>query len=66
MQTQTLAIDVTYYEIVLVEDCTTAIEVEDTVSDLMLSRACAIDTALTIGHTTNSADLLEACRRAGA
>ena len=51
------------YEIVLVEDCTTAIEVGDTAGDLTLSRACAVDAALTIGYTTSSSELLEACRR---
>ena len=53
------------YEIVLIEDCTTAIEVADTADDLALSRACKIDAALTIGYTTNSADLLAACQGAG-
>ena len=50
------------YEIILVEDCTTAIEVEDTAGDLALSRACRIDAALTVGYTTGSQDLLGACR----
>ena len=54
------------YEIILVEDCTTAIEVEDTADELALSRACKIDAALTIGYTVQSADLLAACRGAGA
>ena len=50
------------YEIILVEDCTTAIEVADTAGDLALSRACRIDAALTVGYTTSSEDLLEAYR----
>ena len=54
------------YEVILVEDCTTAIEVEDTASELMLSRACKIDAALTIGYTVQSADLLAACAGVGA
>ena len=49
------------YEVVLLEDCTTAIEVEDTADDLLLSQACKIDAALTIGYTLQSADLLTAC-----
>ncbi len=49
------------YEIILVEDCTTAIEVEDTADELILSRACKIDAALTVGYTVQSADLLAAC-----
>ena len=48
------------YEIILVEDCTTAIEVEDTADELILSRACKIDAALTVGYTVQSADLLAA------
>ena len=50
------------YEIILVEDCTTAIEVADTAGDLALSRACRIDAALTVGYTMSSEDLLEAYR----
>ena len=50
------------YEVVFLEDCTTAIEVEDTADDLLLSQACKIDAALTIGYTLQSADLLAACR----
>ena len=53
------------YESILVEDCTTAIEVADTAGDFALSRACKIDAALTVGYTTNSADLLAACHGAG-
>ena len=49
------------YEVVLLEDCTTAIEVEDTADDLLLSQACKIDAALTIGYTLQSADLLAVC-----
>ena len=49
------------YEVVLLEDCTTAIEVEDTADDLLLSQACKIDAALTIGYTLQSGDLLAMC-----
>ena len=49
------------YEIILVEDCTTAIEVAETAADLGLSRACKIDAALTVGYTTGLEDLLRAC-----
>ncbi|MEE3259018.1 MAG: isochorismatase family protein [Candidatus Latescibacterota bacterium] len=54
------------YDIILVEDCTTAIEVADSAGDLALSRACKIDAALTVGYTANSVDLLVACHRVGA
>ena len=43
------------YEIILVEDCTTAIEVEDTAGDLALSRACRIDAAFTSSSSTRFA-----------
>jgi len=51
------------YEIILVEDCTTACEVAETVPNLLLSRAATIDTALTIGYTLNSSTLLRACHK---
>ena len=51
------------YDIVLVRDCTTAIEVTDTVEDLMLSRAAVIDTELNVGYTVTSSELLAACGR---
>ena len=49
------------YDIILVRDCTSAIEVADTVDGLELSNACVVDTELTIGYTVSSSELLEAC-----
>lgn len=48
------------YGIILVEDCTTAIEVADTLPDFALTRAACIDNALNIGYTVHSASLLKA------
>ncbi|MDE2887909.1 MAG: isochorismatase family protein [Gemmatimonadota bacterium] len=52
------------YDIILVRDCTTAIEVADTFENLDLSRAAVIDTEVNIGYTTTHGDLVAACRRA--
>ncbi len=48
------------YDIILIRDCTAAIEVADTFGDLALTRAAVIDTELNIGYTAASADLLAA------
>lgn len=52
------------YEIILIRDCTSAIEVADTVDDLAISRACVIDAELTIGYTVGSEDVVAACEKA--
>ncbi len=49
------------YEVILIEDCTTAIEVADTADELLLSRAARIDVAQNIGYTVASDALLKAC-----
>ena len=51
------------YDIILLRDCTAAIEVADTHGDLALTRAAVADTELNIGYTAASADLLAACER---
>lgn len=51
------------YEIVLIEDCTTAIEVADTADELLLSRAVQVDVAQNIGYTVTASALLQACGR---
>ncbi len=51
------------YEIILIRDCTSAIEVADTAEDLMLSRAAVVDTELNIGYTVSSSDLVAACEK---
>ncbi|MBT5829551.1 MAG: hypothetical protein HOH77_05080 [Candidatus Latescibacteria bacterium] len=65
---KSIELDVQYYHltrkagnIVLIRDCTTAIEVADTHENLDLSRNAVIDTEVNIGYTTSSSDLLAAC-----
>ena len=53
------------YEIILIRDCTSAIEVADTYDDLAISRIAVVDTELTIGYTVASADLVAACGKVG-
>ena len=50
------------YEIILLRDCTTAIEVADTADDLQLSKAAVMDTELTVGYTVSSSELVAACK----
>ena len=52
------------YDIILIRDCTTAIEVAETSENLDLSRAAVIDTEVNIGYTTSHSDLVAACRQA--
>ena len=52
------------YDIILIRDCTTAIEVADTSENLDLSRAAVIDTEVNIGYTTSHSELVAACRQA--
>lgn len=51
------------YNIILIRDCTTAIEVSDTYENLDLSRAAVIDTEVSVGYTTSSSELITACRK---
>ncbi len=52
------------YDIILIRDCTSAIEVADTSENLDLSRAAVIDTEVNIGYTTSHGDVVAACRQA--
>ena len=52
------------YDITLIRDCTSAIEVDDTVAAFGLTEAAARDVELNIGYTVTSADLVAACERA--
>ena len=52
------------YEIILVRDCTTAIETADTIKSLDLSRNAVRDTELNIGYTVSSSKLVSACEKA--
>lgn len=53
------------YEIVLIRNCTTAIEVADTFEDFTISKMAVVDTELTIGYTVSSGDLVSACEKVG-
>lgn len=50
------------YDIVLLRDCTTAIEVADTCQDQDLTRAAVIDTEISVGYTVSSKDMIAACQ----
>jgi nicotinamidase-related amidase len=49
------------YDVVLIRDCTAAIEVAETIDEEMLTRAAVIDTEVTIGCTVSSEELIAAC-----
>lgn len=51
------------YNIILIHDCTTAIEISDTYDNLNLTRAAVIDTEISVGYTTSSSELIEACSK---
>jgi len=48
------------YEVVLIEDCTTAIEVADTVGEMALTKAAILDVQVNVGYTVSSGGLLDA------
>ena len=51
------------YDIALIRDCTTAIEVDTTHDDEILTLAAVTNTEMTVGYSTSSADLIAACKR---
>lgn len=51
------------YNIILVRDCTTAIEVDASYDNKDLTRAAILDTEISVGYTTQSADLISACKQ---
>jgi nicotinamidase-related amidase len=53
------------YNITLIRDCTTAIEVDATIDTETLTQAAVVNTELTVGHTTSSDDLIAACSSVG-
>jgi nicotinamidase-related amidase len=53
------------YGIVLIKDCTTAIEVAETAESFTLTEAAVIGVERSIGYTILSSDLVEACKEAG-
>ena len=52
------------YEIILIRDCTTAIEAADTIETLDITKNAVRDTELNIGYTVSSSGLMEACEKA--
>ncbi|MCZ6632359.1 MAG: isochorismatase family protein, partial [bacterium] len=52
------------YDITLIRDCTTAIEIADTAEGLDLTRAAVIDTELNIGYSVSSEAVIQACQNA--
>jgi nicotinamidase-related amidase len=52
------------YEIILIRDCTTAIETADTIEHLNLTKNAVRDTELNIGYTVSSSELMETFRNA--
>ena len=50
------------YDIVLVRDCTSAIEVADTAEDLELTAAAVRDVEVVIGYSIDSTSLVEGLR----
>jgi len=53
------------YEIILVRDCTTALETCDTIANEEITKNVIRDTELAIGYTTFSSELIAACEVAG-
>ena len=52
------------YEVILLRDCTSAIEVADTYDDMLLSQAAVVDVEQTVGYTAASEDVVKACQAA--
>ena len=53
------------YNIILLRDCTTAIEAHSTLDDFGLTNAAMLETEMLLGHTATSEELLAACEQAG-
>jgi nicotinamidase-related amidase len=52
------------YTLVLLRDCTTAIEAETTVDELALTEAAVVEVEMLLGYTLTSDELIEACEAA--
>jgi len=50
------------YNIILLRDCTTAIEAHSTLADFGLTNAAILETEMLLGHTATSEDFLGACK----
>lgn len=53
------------YNIVLLRDCTTAIEAQSTYPQMALTEAAILEVEMLLGFTTTAAELLQACRASG-
>jgi len=53
------------YNIILLRDCTTAIEAHSALDDFGLTNAAMLETEMLLGHTATSEELLAACEQAG-
>ncbi len=49
------------YNLILLRDCTTAIEASHTYEDLAITEASILEVEMTLGFTTTAADLIAAC-----
>lgn len=49
------------YNIILLRDCTAAIECQDTIAEERLLEAAILETEMLLGHTTTSEELIRAC-----
>jgi nicotinamidase-related amidase len=54
------------YEVILMRDCTSAIEVADTYDRMLLTEAAIVDVELTVGYTVESTDVVTALTNASA
>ena len=52
------------YDVTLLRDCTSAIEVAETYPDMLLSKAAVVEIEQTVGYSAASEDLVAACRNA--
>ena len=53
------------YEVILIRDCTSAIEVADTYDEMLLTTGAVVDVEQNIGYTVGSGDVVKACGEAG-
>ena len=53
------------YNIILIRDCTTAIEAHDTFASELLTKAAVLEIEMQVGYSTTSTAVIEACRGVG-
>ena len=52
------------YDVILLRDCTSAIEVADTYNEMLLTTAAVVDVEQTVGYTVESGDVVSALQNA--